>query len=96
MEQIAAGLGDEYADTGAIPGTIARNKKGDGVLTINGGSARIVLEMTNSKRSSWNDYLDEAERNRAAVASLGLVHEPVQNRRRTTAAPSGVWAPAGS
>ncbi len=42
MEQIAAGLGDEYADTGAIPGAVPRSKKGDGVLAINGGSARIV------------------------------------------------------
>ncbi|MGH3789180.1 MAG: Fis family transcriptional regulator [Pseudonocardiaceae bacterium] len=83
MEQIAAGLGDEYADTGAIPGAIARNKKGDGVLTINGGAGRIVLEMTNSKRSNWNDYLDEAERNRAAAASLGLVPEPAQNNGST-------------
>jgi hypothetical protein len=73
MVQIAAGLADEYADTGAIPGAIPRNKKGDGVLRINGGSAHIVLEMTNSKRPRWNDYLDEAERHRCAVASLGLV-----------------------
>jgi len=28
MEQIAAGLGDEYADTGAIPGAVPRSKKG--------------------------------------------------------------------
>ncbi len=82
MEQIAVGLGDEYADTGAIPGAISRNKKGDGVLTINGG-ARIVLEMTNSKRPNWNDYLDEAERNRGAAASLGLVREPAQNNGST-------------
>jgi len=27
MEQIAAGLGDEYTDTGAIPGALPRNKK---------------------------------------------------------------------
>ncbi|MDQ2883178.1 MAG: Fis family transcriptional regulator [Actinomycetota bacterium] len=79
MGQIALGLGDEYSDTGAVPGSISRNKKGDGVLTINGGSARIVLEMTNSKRPNWNDYLDEAERNRTAAASLGLVRESAQN-----------------
>lgn len=83
MVQIAAGLGDEYAETGAIPGAIPRNKKGDGVLTINGGSAHIVLEMTNSTRPRWNDYLDEAERNRCAAASLGLVREPAQNNGST-------------
>ncbi len=83
MEQIAVGLGDEYADTGALPGAIPRNKKGDGVLTINGGAARLVLEMTNSTRPHWNDYLDEAERNRSAAASLGLVREPAQNNGST-------------
>ncbi|MGH3530122.1 MAG: Fis family transcriptional regulator, partial [Pseudonocardiaceae bacterium] len=36
-----------------------------------------------SKRSSWNDYLDEAERNRNAAASLGLVREPEQNNGST-------------
>jgi hypothetical protein len=83
MAQVAKGLGDEYVDTGAVPGTMSRNKKGDAVLAINGGSARIVLEMTTSKRPNWNDYLDEAERNRKAIASLGLVREPVQNNGST-------------
>ena len=37
--------------------------------------ARIVVEMTDSDTAprSWNDYLDEAERNRDAGLSLGLV-----------------------
>lgn len=83
MEQIAAGLGDEYADTGAIPGAVPRSKKGDGVLTINGGSARIVLEMTTSKRPNWTGYLDEAEYNRSAAASLGLVRTSAQNNGST-------------
>ncbi|MEJ7629964.1 MAG: Fis family transcriptional regulator [Nocardioidaceae bacterium] len=83
MEQIAAGLGDEYTDTGAVPGRIARNKKGDGVVTVDGGAARIVLEMTDSKRANWNDYLDEAERNRDAAAALGLVRETAQNNGST-------------
>jgi hypothetical protein len=83
MEQIAAGLGDDYADTGAIPGAVPRSKKGDGVLTINGGSARIVLEMTTAKRPNWTGYLDEAERNRSAAASLGLVRMPAQNNGST-------------
>lgn len=79
MSQIAAGLGDEYTATGNTAGHIARCKKGDGVLTLNGGSARVVLEMTDSPRTGWGDYLDIAERNRDAVASLGLVRAPEQN-----------------
>ncbi len=78
MAEIAAGLGDEYSDTGAVPGTILRNKKGDGVLAVDGGAVRVVLEMTDSKRTTWNGYLDEAERNRGASASLGLVRSPDQ------------------
>ena len=83
MGEIAAGLGDEYADMSATTGIVARSKKGDGVLSINGGSARVVLEMTDSKRTEWNDYLDEAERNRGATASLGLVRDPAQNNGNT-------------
>jgi hypothetical protein len=80
MGQIALGLGDEYADTGSTTGALSRSKKGDGVLTIGGGTARVVLEMTDSARTrGWNDYLDEAERNRGAVASLGLVRDAAQN-----------------
>ena len=79
MCQIAAGLGDEYTATGNTAGHIARCKKGDGVLTLNGGSARVVLEMTDSSRTGWSDYLGIAERNRDAIASLGLVRTPEQN-----------------
>lgn len=79
MQTIATGLGDEYCDTGAVAGRLARNKKGDGVLTVAGGEARVVIEMTDSPRGHWNDYLDEAERNREAGASLGLVREEAQN-----------------
>ena len=79
MRDIAAGLGDEYTDTGSVTGCIARSKKGDGVLTVDAGRARVVLEMTDSVRQSWGAYLDEAERNRAATASLGLVRDASQN-----------------
>ena len=79
MADIAAGLGDDYSDTAALTGCITRSKKGDGLLTIGDAGARVVLEMSDSKRSGWNDYLDEAERNRAASASLGLVPTPDQN-----------------
>ncbi len=77
MEDIAVGLGDEYAPTGARPGVVPRSKKGDGVLSVDGG-VNLVVEVTDSKRTSWNEYLDEAERNRAALASLGLVRSPEQ------------------
>lgn len=80
MYGIAAGLGDDYADTSAVPGALSRCKKGDGLLTIEGGRARLALEMTDSTRTSWTEYLDEAERNRDASASIGLVREASQNR----------------
>ncbi|WP_308116137.1 MULTISPECIES: Fis family transcriptional regulator [unclassified Rhodococcus (in: high G+C Gram-positive bacteria)] len=75
---IATGLGDEYTDTGSVAGAISRSKKGDGVLTMN-DNAKVVVEMTDSKRTAWNDYLDEAERNRRAGSSLGLVRTLDQN-----------------
>lgn len=76
---IATGLGDDYDDTSALVGHLPRCRKGDGVLTINAGTARVVLEMTDSARAGWTDYLDEAERNRDAAASLGLVRATEQN-----------------
>ena len=83
MLGIAAGLGDEYDDTSVVAGRLPRCKKGDGVLTINAGSARVVIEVTDSARVRWSDYLDEAERNRNAVTSLGLVRTATQNGGQT-------------
>ncbi|MCR3749375.1 Fis family transcriptional regulator [Lentzea californiensis] len=80
---IAAGLGDDYTDTGSVTGHLPRCKKGDGVLSLNDGAARVVIEMTDSTRSGWTDYLAEAERNRDAVASLGLVRSIDQNGGQT-------------
>ncbi|WP_094287084.1 Fis family transcriptional regulator [Mycobacterium lehmannii] len=79
LSGIATGLGDEYTDTRAIVGHLPRSKKGDGLLTVDGGTARVVIEMTDSARGGWAEYLDEAERNRHAAASLGLVRTPEQN-----------------
>ena len=79
MHSVAAGLGDEYQDTTSTIGRLPRCKKGDGVLTVNGQSLRVLIEVTDSRRASWNDYLDEAERNRDAVASLGIVRTVDQN-----------------
>ncbi|EWT03343.1 Fis family transcriptional regulator [Intrasporangium oryzae NRRL B-24470] len=84
MEAIAAGLGDEYADMGGVTGSIQRCKKGDGVLTIAGGVARVVVEMHDSMDGRvWNDYLDESERNREAAASIGVVRTAAQNKGQT-------------
>lgn len=73
LGEIAAGLGDEYRDTRDTTGLISRCKKGDGVLELSGLDCRIVVEAKDTAvRIGWRDYLDEAERNRGAVASLGL------------------------
>ena len=83
LDQLAAEMGDEYTDTGNLAGTISRCKKGDGVLTLTGGQSRVVLEMSDSPRSGWHAYLDEAERNRDAAASLGLVRCVAHNAGHT-------------
>jgi hypothetical protein len=77
--EIAAGLGDEYVDTRATVGNVPRSKKGDGVLQVDDGTTRVVLEMTDSTRTGWIEYLDEAERNRLAGAALGVVRSAEQN-----------------
>lgn len=82
MDGIAAGLGEEYVNTANSVGHLPRSRKGDGVLTIAGGTARVVLEMTDSARSRWDEYFDEAERNRDAAAALGLVRTSDQNAGR--------------
>ena len=78
MRMVAAGLGDEYVETGTVTGLRTRSKKGDGLLSVAGGDVRVVLEMTDSSRSGWSSYLQAAEENRAALASLGLVRSPDQ------------------
>lgn len=84
---IAAGLGDDYVDASASTGLVSRSKKGDGVLNVEGGEVRVVFEMTDSQRGSgWGPYLAEAERNRAAQASIGLVRTPEQLRGSTVMA----------
>ncbi|MBB5808870.1 vacuolar-type H+-ATPase subunit E/Vma4 [Saccharothrix ecbatanensis] len=83
MSGIAGGLGDEYADTSTITGHLPRCKKGDGVLTVDSGAAHVVIEVTDSTRAAWGAYLDEAERNRDAIASLGLVRTSAQNGNQT-------------
>lgn len=84
LRDIASGVGDEYVDTGATDGLLSRNKKGDGVLVVSGGPARLVVEMHDSgQRRDWGAYLEEAERNRGAGAALGLVPSVEQNSGQT-------------
>jgi len=87
LDQIAAGLGDDYAETGTRSGNGSTSKKGDGVLTVEGGDVRIVLEMTDSPRKDWNAYLAQAERNRDAVASIGLTRTAEQLGGHTIRSP---------
>lgn len=79
MNDIAAGLGNEYEDTTTKTGLVPRSKKGDGLLTVADQGARVVIETTDSPRSNWGEYFDEAERNRGASASLGVVRTCDQN-----------------
>ena len=84
MERIAVGLGDEYTETGGVAGAIQRCFKGDGMLTIGAGQARVVLEMHDSTDArAWNDYLETAEANREAAASIGVVRTARQNKGQT-------------
>lgn len=77
LAAFAATQGDEYLDTSGETGYLPRCKKGDGVLVVPTGAtaAHVVIEMTDSDTvvRRWNDYLDEAERNRGAIVGLGLV-----------------------
>ncbi|HQA51106.1 MAG TPA: hypothetical protein PLT89_10480, partial [Syntrophomonadaceae bacterium] len=61
LAEVVTGLGDEYTDTRSTVGHLPRSKKGDGLLTLDGGLARVVIEMTDSARVGWTEYLDEAE-----------------------------------
>jgi len=80
LTEIASGLGCEYLVTRNKKGTL-NSTKGDGVLLLEGGDSRVVIEMMNSdqKKRDWNEYLDEAERNRRGTVSVGLVRTRAQN-----------------
>lgn len=83
MRAVATGAGDDYADTSLTTGRLPRSRKGDGVLTIAGGAARVVVEVTDSARNDWTSYFDEAERNRDAAAALGIVRTADQNANQS-------------
>lgn len=79
VERIAVGIGAAYGDTSDSVGAIRNCKKGDGLIEVSfphpgGEPARIALEYTTTAaKRNWNSYLEEAEKNRAAQASLGVV-----------------------
>jgi len=73
MHTIAVGLGDDYEATGNQPGPKGSSKKGDGVLRVQDSDAAVVVEVSDSVRRTWPDYLAAAESTRGAQASLGLV-----------------------
>lgn len=68
---------------GAIVGVLPRNKKGDDILAVGGGDVRVVLERTDSARTGGPTTSNEEERNRNAVAALGLVRTTKQNGGQT-------------
>jgi hypothetical protein len=76
---LAAAMGDEYLAVGETAGRLPRNKKGDGVFNIGGGLARVVVECHDGSTKEWGSYLAEAERNRGASASIGLVRHARDN-----------------
>ncbi len=81
LEDVAAGLGGTYTAVGNTTGAVRGCKKGDGILEVpaadGSGAVRVVVEMTTTGASrKWPLYLDEAERNREAQASLGIVPRP--------------------
>jgi hypothetical protein len=79
LTQIATGLGYEYLVTRNQKGNLT-NTKGDGVLALNGGDVRVVVEMMDSdKKRDWNGYMSEAERNRGGTGSIGFVRHNGQN-----------------
>ncbi len=79
VEAIACGLGASYTDTSDTVGELRGCKKGDGVIELlpldcTGSAARVAIEYTTSGAArNWPRYLEEAERNRGAQASIGIV-----------------------
>lgn len=84
LQSLGVALGEEYTDTRNTVGRLPRCKRGDGLLSIADGSVRVVIEATDSAGPrNWTEYFDEAERNRDACASIGIVRHPGQNAGQT-------------
>lgn len=79
LETIVLGMAGVYSETSDTVGTIRGCKKGDAVIEMPSAEAgrppaRVVVEFTTQGQPrNWSEYLDIAERNRGAQASLGVV-----------------------
>lgn len=79
LETVAAGMAASYTDTADTVGNLKACKKGDGVIEAapaapGGPRPRVLVELTTQGHPRhWQQYLEVAERNRGAHASLGVV-----------------------
>lgn len=80
FSEMATAMGDDYVACGENAGLLPRNKKGDGVFRVNGSTAKVVIEAHDGVSKEWSSYLAEAERNRDAVASIGVVRKIEDNK----------------
>lgn len=83
LAELAVQFGDDYRDTHNTAGDIAHCKKGDGVLVIDGDKARVVVESHHGTSKDWHEYLPQAERNRGAAVSIGMVKNAEENAGHT-------------
>lgn len=88
LEELAHTAGDQLEPTGTTPGLEPRCLKGDGVITLtpppghHTATARVVIEVKDRERaqsvSAWRQLLEDARRNRGALAALGIVKSTSQ------------------
>src|SRR5487761_1930126 len=77
LQRVAAAAGDDCEATGAVPGRIPRNKKGDAVVDVKVGTvvySRLVMEAKNKKltKAAWEEERDGSKDNRGASGFIGL------------------------
>jgi hypothetical protein len=93
LDRLTRGTGDRLERTGAKPGLLGRSKKGDFVARlptelVRTHTVNVVFEAKDKTQTlpEWQAELDEARRNRGAVAALGVVkgteHMPGGGRLR--------------
>jgi hypothetical protein len=80
---LAHGAGDSVEHTGFIVGSMPRCKAGDAVITLadsasKGHVIRVVAEAKDTRLSceQWRLELEEAQKNREAVAAIGVAKSP--------------------
>src|SRR5487761_2570261 len=77
LQRVAAAAGDDCEATGAVPGRIPRNKKGDAVVDVKVGTvvySRLVMEAKNKKltKAAWEEEREGSKDNRGASGFIGL------------------------